>query len=353
LTIYNDFHADVDNKFHAYIPIRMYEVTLKHRLLDQLGDFSHLLLDALSLLPESGITWVMNTTGLNLKQLEPILDRLYGLGLLNGSQLSQRGEKLATWKRLLQGQIRHIWLDGSHMHHSFCGDASLKVTALQADNAFIIRRWHRGEGKPRSWSCKDWNEDCERQKNRILRYPEQYLQAIFNNFRDCFIKEGFNAHEWELEVRYVPEEAGQYLPVILDKSDLESGVEFEYSIATPVLCLETFYRVPIGAPKALNHHQPDDHRRAVSLGYDANIEMNQLHDTPPSSWVWPEVGEEKRQQIIDFLFQQIEIQDGTNEAFYNREHRLADRWQLVGFDWPIVERRLQANNGLHRIRSGA
>ncbi len=64
--MYKDVYLKIDNYccatddgLYVYLPVRFYELTLKHRLLEQLGGFSHLLLDALTLLPEQGIGWVL------------------------------------------------------------------------------------------------------------------------------------------------------------------------------------------------------------------------------------------------------------------------------------------------------
>ena len=355
--MYKDVYLKIDNYYcatddglYVYLPVRFYELTLKHRLLEQLGGFSHLLLDALTLLPEQGIGWVLEVTGLNPQQLQPILNRLDGLGLMNGGQLSQRGERLTAWKRLLHGQTRYVWLDGQHNSHSFCGDASLDVMELHEDDPFVIRRWHRGNGKPHSWSCQDWNEDCERQKNRILRYPDEYLGVVFETFRNCFIDTGFNVHEWELNVRYVsdmPELVA--LEVQLDPAGLRSGAAYDFVVASPVLCLDTRYRLPDGAPIELRDLQPEDQRRAMSFGRAA-ADTDLLLDTPGSFWIWPEVDEPVRRQAVNFLFQNVAVSAPQAEALFNRDHHLVDRWQSFGFDWSTVEGSLQEVEGLHRIK---
>lgn len=56
VTIHSQYRSTAtDDGLYVYLPVRLYELTLKHRLLGQLGGFSHLLLDALTLLPERGI----------------------------------------------------------------------------------------------------------------------------------------------------------------------------------------------------------------------------------------------------------------------------------------------------------
>jgi len=346
----HNYYCATDDGLYVYLPVRFYELTLKHRLLEQLGGFSHLLLDALTLLPEHGIGWVLEVTGLSPQQLQPILNRLDGLGLMNGRQLGQRGEKLTAWKRLLHGQTRYIWLDGHHNSHSFCGDASLDVVELHEDDPFVIRRWHRGDGKPRNWSCQDWNEDCERQKGRILRDPNEYLGTVFEPFRDCFIDTGFNVHEWELNVRYMSDKPElTALEVQLDPADLSSGDAYDFVVASPVLCLDTHYRLPDGAPIELRDLQPEDQRRAMSFGRVA-VDTENLLDTPASFWFWPEVDEPIRRQAINLLFQKVALSGPQPDALFSRDQCLADRWQSFGFDWSVIEGSLERIEGVHRIK---
>lgn len=352
LAFYSHCCARTDDRLYVYLPVRLYELTVKHRLLAQLGGFSHLLLDALTLLPERGIGWVLELTDLSLQQLEPILNRMRGLGLMNGKRLSPRGERLSVLKRLLHGQMRHVWLDGCHDSQSFWGDTSLDVEELQED-LFVLRRWHRGNDKPDRWSCRDRNEDCMRQKKRILCHPEQYLSAMFSTFRDCFVETGFNVQEREFDVRYVPDQGKLFvLKVELDPANLRSGTACEFLVASPVLRLDTRYRVPEGAPVELRDLQPKDQHRIKKFGRAAPG-TEQLHDTPPSSWTWPKVNEHARQQAVSSLFQEIAVPDAHAEVLFNREHCLTDRWRCLGFDWPTVEASLQQIEALHHIGANA
>lgn len=354
IIIYSLTSRMVDDGFYVYLPVRYYEITLKNRMLTQLGGFSHLLLEAAHQIPENFIVWVREVTGLSPQQLQPILSRLEGLGLLKGTRLSQRGEKLSIWKRRLHDQTRYIWLDADHRNHCFCGNSSIDTVELQNALPFVIRRWHRREGAPRSWSCDDWNEDCERQKNRIMRHPEQYLPPIFEHFTDCFIDNGFNSHEWELTIRIatdIPEPRA--IEIKLNAGDLHRWADHEYTVANPVLCLSTCYSLPAGAPQHLRDQLPNDHLRITTLNTSSdNIDLNCLSDTPRSTWIWPAIEEDTREEIIDSLFHEITTPDDPAEVRFNREHRIDVRWQRLGFNWSLIEQKLEAK-GLHRIRGDA
>ena len=349
----HSYYCIVEDSLSVYLPVRCYELTLKHRLLEQLGGFSHLLLDALTLLPKQGIAWVLEVTGLSQQQLQPIIKRMEGLGLIKEGQLSRQGDLLTRWKRLMHGQRRNVWLDGQHNSHGFYGDATLKITALhESEDTFVIRRWPRSTGKSRAWSCQDWNEDSERQKTRIMRFPTEYLSTVFENFHDCFGDTGFHVNEWELSVRYMPHENVEMavLQVPLDVVDLQSGGIFEYALVSPVLCLETHYCLPDGAPTELLERQPENQRHIVSFS-SAVVVTEQLLDEPNSTWCWPEVDVFDRKQAAEHLFHKLaHSTPAESESLFNRQHSLVERWQSFGFDWAVIAERLQDIEGIHPVR---
>jgi len=321
--------------------------------LEQLGGFSHLLLDALTLLPKQGIEWMLEVTGLSPQQLQPILNRMDGLGLIKEGQLSTRGKLLTRWKHLLHGQKREVWLDGQHNSHVFCGATTLKITALhESEDRFVIRRWQNNTGKPRAWSCHDWNEDCERQKIRIMHRPAEYLGVVFENFLDCFGETGFHINEWEISVRYMPIENVEMaaIKVTLDVEDLKPGGTSKYALVSPVICLETNYLLPDGAPAEFLELKPENQRHIVSFS-SAVVVTEKLLEEPNSTWFWPEVDAYERKQAAEHLFHQLaHSTPAESEVLFNRQHSLGERWQSLGFDWSIVVERMQAIEGIHLIR---
>tara|TARA_R110000822_G_scaffold5639_4_gene24164 strand:- start:4966 stop:6027 length:1062 start_codon:yes stop_codon:yes gene_type:complete len=352
LTIYSHFSCNIQESLQAYLPVRRYELTLRHRLLDQLGGFSHLLLDALTLMPEQGIGWVTQITGLSGQQLQPILIRLNGLGLVDDDgHLTARAKHLIKCMKLLHGQARHLWLDGQYKKHNFCGSAELTTVEFKDNSEFVIRPWHRGESKPRPWPTFDWNEDCERQKNRIWHYPEQYLPFVFEGFNDCFIETGFPRQDWELSMR-VAEDAPRAIALTLADEDLRAGQDRAFRIASPVLCLSTSYSLPHGAPEHLAQLLPDDRCRFATF-IDPH-EADEAFDPEPdaaTSWVWPRLHPDIRESVIAHLFADLERSNDDVPSIFNRQHQVDERWQNLGFDWSSIERRLDIE-GIHPIRGG-
>ena len=352
MAIYSRFSCDIQDSLQVHLPVRLYELMLRHRLLDQLGGFSHLLLDALTLMPEQGIGWVAQVTGLSGQQLQPILQRLHGLGLIEGDgQLTSRARHLIQCMNLLHGQTRCLWLDGQYKEHSFCGTAVLMPTEINDETDFVVRPWYRGEGKPRPWPSFDWNEDCERQKKRIWQHPEQYLALAFENFNECFIGTGFPGQEWELSLR-VAEGTPRAIVVNLADEDLRAARDCEFKFSSPVLCLSTRYSLPPGAPEHLTRMLPVERCRFATF-----IDLEDAEDAfvpepdPASSWVWPRVNSDMRERVIDHLFADLASTHDDAASVFNRQHQVDERWQNLGFDWSCIQRRLDME-GIHPIRGG-
>lgn len=351
LTIHSQYACAIDGDLRVLVPVRRYQLVLKHRLLDQLGGFSHLLLEALAQMPDRGIRWVLDITGLSPQQLAPIQGRLEGLGLIENGKLTPQSRALLTFKRLLHGQSRSLWLDGAYKTHSFCGAHTLQTVALDEQD-FVIRQWHRGDGKPRRWPTADWNEDCERQKKRIMMCPDQYLSIAFEDFYSCFKDAKFIPTEWVLQVRLDAESAksDQAIEVNLESQFVSRKQGCEFKFASPVICLSTRYSLPADAPDHLSQLLPPNQLRFTTfLDYDDECSDEIiLSESPDTPWVWPIVDTIVREQVIEQLFYEVASSEDCVSSVINRKHVLEDRWQHLGFNWRAVEQSLNLE-GLHVV----
>lgn len=353
--IYSHFPYEIQDSLQVYVPVRLYELTLRHRLLDQLGGFSHLVMDALTLMPEEGIGWVAQITGLNGQQLQPILQRLNGLGLIDDNGLlTSRAKHLVKCMSLLHGQVGLLWLDGQYKKYNFCGTVELTTTEINDESGFVLRNWLRGEGKPRPWPSADWSEDCVRQKNRVWRYPEQYLALAFEGFNDCFVEAGFPSQEWELSLRVAESTQGiqRAIAVNLTDEDLFVSQNSEFKLASPVLCLFTHFSLPQGAPEHLSPMLPADQCRFVTfINPDETGEVFVPELEPATSWIWRRLHPDKREGVIDDLFADLAGANNAAACVFNCQHLIEERWQNLGFDWSCIERRLEIE-GIHTIQGG-
>ena len=344
LTIHSQYTCAIEGSLRVHVPVRLYELTLKHRLLDQLGGFSHLILEALDVMPDRGIEWVLERTALNPQQLHPIVRRLEGLGLVENFNLTARAKPLLKAKRLLHSQTKYLWLDGDYRRHSFCGVHTLETSELNDETEFVIRPWHRGEGKPRLWPSGDWGEDCERQKNRIWDVPEQYLPVAFESFNECFRDQKFVRSDWALSVWVAAEISRDVraIEVELRTDSLRHARTNDFTFASPVICLSTRFNMPEGAPEHLSSLLPANHCRFTTFvdNDDESVGELELTDDPKASWVWPVVERATKDRVIEHLFQELALAEENVSSVFNRHHALEERWQHLGFNWAMIQESL-------------
>ncbi|CAI8811563.1 hypothetical protein EMIT0324P_11153 [Pseudomonas chlororaphis] len=81
MTIHSQYACAIDGSLRVHVPVRLYELTLKHHLLDQLGDFSHLLLEVLDTMPFHRIEWMLELIG------QPNLDSINHYTLAKSCEL--------------------------------------------------------------------------------------------------------------------------------------------------------------------------------------------------------------------------------------------------------------------------
>ncbi len=337
----------------VYIPVRQYCLTLRHRLLDELGPLSHLLLEALSRYADEGLAWVQMLTRLSVEQLHPILDRLLGVGLIDGLPpvLTKKGRRLAECKSHLHEQERQLWLDGDYRRREpiFFGISELDVVRLDEHaDPFVLRAWDKEDREAAVWPCKDWNEDCERQRQRLMQHVEHYLTALFEPFHDHAINAGgFNPSDWDLVVRYVDGDLVG-IPVKLPLHRLRNSDTDRFVVSSPVMVLHTKYQLPSGSPAYLLDHQPSDQSRAVGL-WPRPSDSGLCHGSPPRSQCWPESMDEVTfDKGHALLFSKAANALDPDERFFNREYRLEVCWQTASFDWPLVFEHLPAK-GLYQL----
>jgi hypothetical protein len=78
------------------LPLKLYEMTIKHRVLAELGELSHFILSVMSK-HELTIYDIEEVTGLSEMQINPVVDRLKALDLIGNAEgdLSNSGKRIA------------------------------------------------------------------------------------------------------------------------------------------------------------------------------------------------------------------------------------------------------------------
>ena len=341
-------------RLSVYLPLRQYELTLKHRLLEQLGGFSRLILDALYNLPDNGIDLVEYITGLSQQELEPIHNRLQGLGLINQNGLSPNGLDLVHFDRFLHRKCKRIWLDGRYDYRvdgpSYFGDSTLLVSPIGASQPFVLKNWGN-----LPWPKLDWHEDCAFQHKRLIDNPLDFLPVIFDDFNFCMAEAKFNINDWDLNVRVVPEfetgfaiEASIKPDAVIIGSNKEKRTHFNFY--SPLIGLRTCYKTPKNAPEWLDKEKPADKNKLFSYsGLSINSEIDL--QTPESNWIWPEIDNQESNEALEILFSDLNGNKEEFEAFFNRNHIVEAWWQPMNFSWEAAFNALDLTD-LHKVNKG-
>ncbi|QYK03112.1 hypothetical protein [Shewanella psychrotolerans] len=101
------------------LPLKLYEVSINHRVLNELGELSHFIL---SVMDRHNLTIenVIEVTGLSDIQIRPVVDRLKALGFLTDdeSELSERGKRLAYILKNIHGHKLSVYIDQNYTSYS-------------------------------------------------------------------------------------------------------------------------------------------------------------------------------------------------------------------------------------------
>lgn len=360
------YTSDIKDKLIIYVPMRRYELTLKHRLLNQLGSFSHLILRALAVSNPSntatnsdsrGLELVSTITGLTKRQLLPVLTRLQELRIIDDYFiLSPQGHMLVKWLQHLHDKPCYIWLDAQYRTHNFWCNDTLIPEVIDTTTHYMIDAIYpdNKESLQNFWGTQDWNEDCERQKRRLLEHHYFYFSHIFNTFHDCFGESDFFEKEWELNIKYSPPEVEKVYAIscYLSPQNLYTSNDGKYKLLSPVLCLETNYSLPDGFPSLLQDKQPENTLIMMSFS-GVDFLPEQLLDESQctkfdAKWCWPNVDETDIQNTVSTLLKQI---NHLPDIGFNRQYHLSQKWQPLSFNRDILLQVLKntKKNGLFFI----
>lgn len=356
LTVSEYIHEITLTGVKVYLPVRQYEVTIRHRLLDQLGSFSRLILEALHDFEQTGYELVYSITGLTWQQLEPIICRLEGLGLIRDGAITAKGKDMVTIYNHLHHQSRLVWLDGRYVNQegapSYYGDASLSIIPIDVGQAFVLKSWRTGY-----WPKFDWNEDCAFQLKRLLDQPMEYFPSLFDGFSHCMAgaEARMNLADWEVEVRIIPEVAKAAFAVeaVIDTAELLPGSNSDthnhFNFSSPVIALRTIYSAPPNAPLSMVTNKPEDKFNVIGL-LNTGIDTAMISRDAVSDWTWPELGTAEHEHVIYKIFCNFREDTTSLEPFFNRDHRVETWWQPMSFSWESVDAALCAS-GLKRVKN--
>lgn len=331
--------------YEVWIPLRCYELTLKHKLLIQLGEISHFILKAL-LQTSLTLEDLESITRLSEKQLSPVIERLKGLGLIDfqGKLTPNYGEPIAYILENLHQKNIQLWLD--QRYHS-----EKRTMLMFRDNSTCIKSIPKNaikiESKKREW---DRNADCFYQSERLRRSIQTVLPWLFPEFEKLPNLEKMKwGQEWELELSVIDDEFSKNcgLPIAL-KFLSEMPEKSVVSVFTKVLALETHFELAQGidfnslliCPPPLKFQYSFTEEAMYSdLSYIESLNSDNVLESPEDL--------DNKEAAMDLLALCHEKTD-ENYSMFNRLHKFSIGWQEYGADWSQVCKFLPETDDMYK-----
>lgn len=312
----------------VWIPLRGYQLTLKHKLLSELGEISHFILKALHQTPLT-LADFESITGLYEQQLKPVWERLKGLGFIDKQdQLTPSGLSIAYILEHLHQKIVCFRLD--RRYHT----EKRYILMITGDSPLvneIPKAAIKIEPKSSEW---DWNTECFSQTERLRKSIQDILPWLFPKFNELpNIKDMKWGQEWELDLRVDKDFADGYglsIELELTNQPIEKPV---ISLFTKVLALETRFELAQGIDFGATLECPQLFKFQYSfaeesfysdLHYvgkaDSDITLECLEDF------------DDKEIAIKLLKKCHEVTDEYHSIF-NRTHNFYNVWQQHDASW--------------------
>ncbi|TOP31332.1 hypothetical protein [Vibrio parahaemolyticus] len=233
----------------VWMPLKAYRVTVKHRILSELGELSKFVLNAMNSYALS-IEDVEQVTGLQSHQLHPIIERLQGLRLLSHKyELTESGQTLAYILRNIHDKSLQLAIDQHYNEHLDY------ILLLPVDSPRLQNLPTNAIKTPRPKRLRtNSTEDEYLQSQRIQRKLPELLPKLIPEFENIIPNLGKRwGIEWDIQIERDIEHSGKGLCLNVElKSHQEKSLSENNNkqdilrLFTPLLVLETIFLIPNG-----------------------------------------------------------------------------------------------------------
>jgi len=180
-----------ETSVEVWLPLKSYKLQIKHRILTELGELSHFVLNSMNKY-ELTVESIYKVTGLSENQLKPVIERLQGLKFIDqAQQLTEIGKKIAYVLVHLHDKEIEIYMDQNYNSHR---DAWF----MAMSSADCLQEIPMGsiEIKLPGRVRHDYVEDCFLQSQRFQKNITEFLPLLVPEF-ESFIE--LSGERWGLE----------------------------------------------------------------------------------------------------------------------------------------------------------
>lgn len=214
----------------VWLPVKRYRLTIKHRILAELGEISHFMLNVLHKY-ELPLQAIYDITGLDEYQLQPVIERLQGLKFINNEfQLTELGKLAAYALSHLHGKEVEVYMDqnyGSYTSSWFLALSDCESIQEMSASAIQVKT----PGKKKS----NYTEDCFQQTQRFKKSLPEILPSLipdFQHFAD--LKNGKWGAEWDITLFSVEENLQHGISVTLPLKRHDDATQRNDNILNPL-----------------------------------------------------------------------------------------------------------------------
>ncbi|KGJ91607.1 hypothetical protein [Thalassotalea sp. ND16A] len=315
--------SDVD--VDVWYPLRVYKVTVQYKLLSELGELSHFILNVMDSHALT-FTQIEDVTGLSQMQLTPVIGRLRGLDLLNHDGITPKGKMLAYILRHVHDKELTLALD-RHYHYTYKDIDMLLVPSSSSElkdiplDALVIP-----EAKPFKHSK---TEDCFAQEERFQQKLPELLPKVIPEFEALLPQLGARwGVEWSVTVRQVDKNKGicHSLPL---KSYLNiSGQDKTHlTLYTPALVLSTKFTFAEGFDWGDNLSPAEEISTVYSEIDDQIYNQNNAVTISDPDFSLQGEPESLYQDVAQEMIKTSITQLNDEHELFSRNHSFTNAWQ--------------------------
>ena len=332
------------------VPLKLYEMTIKHRVLAELGELSHFILSVMSK-HDLNICDIEEVTGLSEVQIRPVVDRLKALDLINdvSSDLSNNGKRIAYILENIHNRQTLLYIDQNYGARNIDWFIALKGS----DCLVEISRDSITVPSPKRVSLSHV-EDCFRQGQRFQSNHYEIIPSIIPEFHQL-IEDSSRVwvQEWDVTFKSKASDKRMGIPVelTLKKSNgsEEKKKEKTLCLYTELLRLTVNFSFPLGVD-----FSEFENIKPITFVYSNNDQV-----------VYDDIDFETKPDAVNLLYNEEECDEKENALnllthlstfidegmqLYSRECVFDKGWQLHEYSYSEVINYIRGPNVL-RIKS--
>lgn len=319
----------------AWFPLKAYILEIRYRVLSELGELSHFILEVMSRYGIQ-IDGIETITGLRVDQILPVLERLKGLGFIDkDNNLTPTGERAAYILSFIHNKKFSICLD-QHYHRNYRDEpilfANTNTSAIEIipDNTQAIK-------KPSNISFNH-SEDSYNQAQRLKRKLSTFLSKLIPDEFD-HISEPDKKMSDEWEIRLSQDNDNKNIGIKFDvpfqsyrKHSKENSETDEKNVAlfiyTPLIILNTELTIAEGLECKKNYPQSYFLEPSVLSEIDGKIynydaSCNDGNDGIVIPYSSPAETEINIQRLMDDTLSRM----NKSTLLYSRKYSFESSWQ--------------------------